>query len=399
MALRVMMMGGRRCGKTSALASIFHEMINNKTVNEQLTVCDRTVLRQKINKYGEKEWQESLTGKKIELMDFFPNEPTEKTFLIDKGPTNCIWNYNLGVKIPGTPPDKMMDIEFLDAPGEFFNAGTPESQEVSNYVQMCDVFIVMVDTPYLMGEVEEHSKDICRKAINLGTNRVEDIHNFLTHINDNDGKDGKMVIFVPVKCEKWAKEGRLDEVVARVESVYNTHITALSQYSKMSIAIIPILTAGNILFEEFREAEMLVKAKIPKKTNKCCSISDKIVRLADGTHYRLREGDIVNVDAQAIIDGTDLQRPYAWYRLNQDPNDFGYNPQFCEQLPLHILKFMVDKYFWTFNNPTGLLGWFKKKWDLFFGNIDPKKLQETISQLSNGMYPEGACIKYIKTAY
>lgn len=64
MALRVMMMGGRRCGKTSALASIFHEMINNKTVNEQLTVCDRTVLRQKINKYGEKEWQESLIGKK-----------------------------------------------------------------------------------------------------------------------------------------------------------------------------------------------------------------------------------------------------------------------------------------------------------------------------------------------
>lgn len=44
--LKVLMMGGRRCGKTSALASLFDQMIHGKT-NEFLTVCDKTILEEK----------------------------------------------------------------------------------------------------------------------------------------------------------------------------------------------------------------------------------------------------------------------------------------------------------------------------------------------------------------
>ena len=79
------MMGGRRCGKTSALASLFDQMIHGKT-NEFLTVCDKTVLEEKD---GEK--QDSLTGKRLEL-EHFISKGKNNTFLADKNPTKITGN-------------------------------------------------------------------------------------------------------------------------------------------------------------------------------------------------------------------------------------------------------------------------------------------------------------------
>ena len=59
--LKVLMMGGRRCGKTSALASLFDEMSNGKVKN-YFTVTDSTVLE---TKGFEK--QDSLGSKTLEL--------------------------------------------------------------------------------------------------------------------------------------------------------------------------------------------------------------------------------------------------------------------------------------------------------------------------------------------
>ena len=75
--LKVLMMGGRRCGKTSALASLFDQMIHGKT-NEFLTVCDKTVLEEKD---GEK--QDSLTGKRLEL-EHFISKGKNNTFIANK---------------------------------------------------------------------------------------------------------------------------------------------------------------------------------------------------------------------------------------------------------------------------------------------------------------------------
>lgn len=44
--LKVLMVGGRRCGKTSALASMFEQMINGEVKN-YFTVSDRTHLETK----------------------------------------------------------------------------------------------------------------------------------------------------------------------------------------------------------------------------------------------------------------------------------------------------------------------------------------------------------------
>lgn len=47
------------------------------------------------------------------------------------------------------------------------------------------------------------------------------------------------------------------------------------------------------------------------------------------------------VDPESKIAGTTMLRPYAWYRIN--PNDNSFAPQNCDQLPLHVIRFMLTK--------------------------------------------------------
>lgn len=346
--LRVIMMGGRRCGKTSALASLFEEM-KNGPVKDYFTVSDRTVLETKGF-----EVQDSLNDKTLELQNMLEtNKNNSNIFLVDKNPTSNFWLYKLHLQIPGT--HREMDIEFRDSAGEFFEASGMHARETEEYIKGSDVFVIVIDTPYLMGSVDESTKDLCPDSINLGTNRVQDIQNFLTHIDDKDGQDAKMVVFVPLKCEKWAKEPNgLNKVTARIKEVYGTHIKNLSAYEKMNICVIPMLTSGNILFSEFRKAYLYNSFE---GTIRCCKIDDETIRKEDGENDIPMPGETVVEDAESVISGTNLARPYAWYQIN--PNDSSFSPKNCDQLPLHIIRFMLMKLMDAEAKVKhgGLLGW------------------------------------------
>ena len=376
--LKVLMMGGRRCGKTSALASLFTQMINGEVKN-YFTVADRTILE---TKGFEK--QDSLGSKTLELENMLEsNKGNSNIFLVDKDPTNNFWMYKLHLQIPGT--HREMDIEFRDSAGEFFEAAGIHATETTEYIKDCDVFVIVIDTPYLMGPVEETTKDLCPESINLGTNRVMDIQNFLTNINDNEGKDAKMVVFVPLKCEKWVKENRINEVTARIKKVYATCIQNLMAYSKMSISIIPMETSGNILFSELREAYIYNDIEGPVR---CCKIDDGIIRLENGENEPLIEGDVINPDPESVINGTNLARPYAWYHIN--PADGSFAPHNCDQLPLHIIRFMLAKLYDAETRKSGgFFGWFSdliKRIGQIFGSMDPKELQGIINKMQrNGV--------------
>lgn len=376
--LKVLMMGGRRCGKTSALASLFDQMINGDVKN-YFTVADRTILE---TKGFEK--QDSLGDKTLELQNMLEtNKGNSNIFLVDKGPTYNYWLYKLHLQVPGK--SREMDIEFRDSAGEFFESSGIHAAETSDYIKNCDVFVIVIDTPYLMGSVEETTKDLCPESINLGTNRVMDIQNFLTHINDNEGKDAKMVVFVPLKCEKWVKERRINEVTKRIKEVYGTCIKNLMAYSKMNISIIPMETSGNILFSEFRKAYLYNDIEGPVR---CCKIDDDIIRLENGDNEPLLEGEILKEDPESVISGTNLTRPYSWYQIN--PEDGSFAPRNCDQLPLHILRFMLAKlYDAETRRSEGFFGWFTdliRKIKQIFGSMEPGELQQIIGQMQrNGI--------------
>lgn len=342
------MMGGRRCGKTSALASLFDQM-KNGPVKDYFTVADRTVLETKGF-----EVQDSLNDKTLELTNMLEqNRDNSNIFLVDQKPTNNFWLYKLHLQIPGT--HREMDIEFRDSAGEFFEASGIHAQETEEYIKNCDVFVIVVDTPYLMGSVDESTKDLCPESIDLGTNRVQDIQNFLTHIDDKEGQDAKMVVFVPLKCEKWAKEPNgLNKVSARIKEVYATHIKNLSAYEKMNVCIIPMQTAGNIVFSEFRKAFVYNSMEGPVR---CCKIDDETIRKEDGENDLPMPGETITEDPEAIIAGTNMLRPYSWYQIN--PNDKSFAPKNCDQLPLHIIRFMLMKLMDAESKVKhgGLLGW------------------------------------------
>lgn len=379
--LKVLMMGGRRCGKTSALASLFDQMIHGKT-NEFLTVCDKTILE---IKDGEK--QDSLLGKRLELENFI-NKGKNNTFIADQGWTKNYWKYVLQFQIPGT--DKRMDIEFIDGNGEFFEAGGGHHDETVAFVKECDVFVVIVDTPYLMAgsKVEAESANI-----------IDSIHTFLMQIDSQNGRKSKQVIFVPIKCEKWVKDGTIDVVVKAVEEKYDATIKDLKASNKTEISIIPIETAGDIVFAELKDPYRLFnKNKTDDKGIQCAKISDRMVMLPDGMHKKIGDDEVLNEDLEGVFkfgeEVSDIVRPNAWFRLRHEPKA-KYSPNNCEQLPLHIVRFMFNKkkseaWPWPLDDLIG-----------FFGGISAKDMQKALDKLSqaNLIKDSGEGIKILKKCF
>lgn len=365
MALKVLMMGGRRCGKTSALASLFDQMINGAT-NDYLTVADDTNPNQKNDDGTEKEEKiETLNNKKLELKHFI-GKATNNTFLVDAGPTREYWDYTLRIQIPGT--SRSTRLHFRDANGEFFESGGSHYDETMRFVQDCDVFIVVVDTPYMMA-----GKDFENEAANV----VGPLHDFLTAVDTSKTK-GKQVIFVPIKCEKWMQEGKADEVVAKVEATYSSTIKHLVATCKTEISIIPIQTAGDILFSDLRNPYILYNSVTNKKV-KCSKFTNRIVTLNNGKNHTITDVETLMEDPQGVFFGKgmeDIVRPTEWFHLPQD-REAKYAPYNCEQLPLHIIRFMFNKL--KAEAPGGLLG---RLLSIIFGTITKEDLQKVLNMLS-----------------
>ena len=312
------MMGGLRCGKTSVLVAMFDQMMNG-WINQFFSVFDNT-------SYDMRE--KSLSAKSLELQ-YILETFRDNTFLLDIGPSQFIWKYILKLLIPGTNIN--MNLDFLDVPGSFFDIGL-HYEEMIRLVSESDVYIINVDTPYLMA-------DGVSTALFRAVNRLNEIYSLLTNLPENKAR---MVIIAPVKSEKWMKENRIDEVVERIELAYAETINVLKSYSKMSLCIIPVQTIGNILFSEMKDAYFFNGCG---NENRCCKISDNVVRMWNGEYYCVNAEDQIYPDNNALITNTSIARPFSWFCINGEMrySDDIYQPYNCEQLTLHILDFWLQK--------------------------------------------------------
>lgn len=110
-------------------------------------------------------------------------------------------------------------------------------------------------------------------------------------------------------------------------------------------------------------------------------------------------------DSQSVIAGTTMLRPYAWYTINQKDSSFA--PKNCDQLPLHIIRFMLTKLMDAEESVKheGLLG---DIYDFFrdvinsirkrFGTMDTNELKQIIGNMQrNGVIKDtGDGIEIIK---
>lgn len=334
--LKVLMMGGQRVGKSSALTAIMDAFISGAE-KDILSAKDSTTL---IKVDGEK--QASIESKLQEVKGML-RDNSGKTIIVNSGKTNKKWDYNLELTLAGT--NDSMNITFTDVNGEFFDGGNIHQEEIINLVQDYDVFIVAIDTPFMM-ESRNDDSDLVDSVINKTYNCTLSIHTFLTQINDHDGNDAKLVIFTPIKCEHWAKSNQLDSVVEAVKEDYQTSINALRKYKSVQIEILPIQTVGSAVFTEHLEAlicEWTEKMFIFFKkdcNSKCSSLPTGEIRLSNGEIKGKESFKKIQEDLDAVlIPGSDIIRPNSWFKIESSE----YRPHNCEQLALHILEFMLAK--------------------------------------------------------
>lgn len=271
--LKVLMMGGQRAGKTSMLAGLIETMTHGK-VKDIIDVKDIT----------ESKPASLKLIKSIECLKWNLLSSYGKTYLIDEEKSGEFEEFMLEISIPNT--DNKMSIQFSDVSGEYYDMGRTHDEEVRKRVKEYDVFLIAIDTPNLMEAINPDNK-LCNEAINNSYNHVNDIYTFLSEIDDKDGADAKLVIFVPLKCEKWAKEGKINQVVERVKTVYKPSLHALSQYTNVEVDIMPIQTVGNIVFQEQAKAMSCV---INGTTQRKCAIINK------KTQVRFEDGTVENID-------------------------------------------------------------------------------------------------------
>lgn len=199
-------------------------------------------------------------------------------------------------------------------------------------------------------------------------------------------------MFVPIKCEKWLHEGKISDVNNKIKAKYAPTIQHLLSRGEMEISIVPVETAGGIEFSEMREAWIIssnggrVIGKDQKPIGdpqfpytKCSKTTSKTYTLENGLPYALKEGDLPNLDPEAVFkfddEKLDIPRPASWYSLWK--NAPKYQPHNCEQIALHVLRFYLNV---TKKHRNG--GW----WERFlgrFGRITLQDLNNTIVELYN----------------
>ena len=331
--LKVLMMGGQRVGKSSALAAIMDSFMNGP-VSSLLTAEDITEF-------------ETIDGvkqisikKKLKDLKSMLSESVGKTILMDSGKTFNKWDYTLQLSIPRT--SKHMKITFTDINGEFFEGGNIHQENTLELIKSYDVFIIAIDTTYMM---EARKNQLVNDVINSKFNCIDSIHTFLTEIDDKDGLEAKLVIFTPIKCERWAKTNQLELVSDYTQEDYRTAIIGLKHYRTVQVEIVPIQTIGSVVFREHKEAFLCKWTKRillffeKDYISKCAKLNDKRVRLSNGMEI-LASSNMLFEDGDAVlIPNTAIVRPNAWFDIVSEQ----YAPHNCEQLAFHILEFMLAK--------------------------------------------------------
>lgn len=400
--LKVLMMGGQRAGKTSMLAGLIETMTHGK-VKDIIDVKDIT----------ESKPASLKLIKSIECLKWNLLSSYGKTYLIDEEKSGEFEEFMLEISIPNT--DNKMSIQFSDVSGEYYDMGRTHDEEVRKRVKEYDVFLIAIDTPNLMEAINPDNK-LCNEAINNSYNHVNDIYTFLSEIDDKEGADAKLVIFVPLKCEKWAKEGKINQVVERVKTVYKPSLHALSQYTNVEVDIMPIQTVGNIVFQEQAKAMSCV---INGTTQRKCAIINK------KTQVRFEDGTVENIDLakhrfqedsnSVIREHSSLVVPNSWFTTIGKE----YEPRNCDQLAFYILQFYLAKVlfakevenlkekkrnwkwgkriaigaFWlAFGIPGAIAAYFTSKYlAKKFGTITLEQMLTTVKKLQDGGFIKKNC--------
>lgn len=390
---KILMMGGRRAGKSTILSSILSQLDKN-TPGTICTIVDNTDYTQEIETKDGVKQLPTLGIKQNEIRDYIKKRQMNTEFLVDMSPTYGKASYILEVSSDNTT----IDLEFIDVPGEWMRANVKEHAELVALVEKSDVFVIVIDTPYLMNTNDDEGI-----SINRVYNRVDEITQAMSKIKIDTENDLKQIILCPVKCEKWIREGKTDLIIEKVLKTYRNLINRWVSRPEITIQIMPIQTIGGLEFTRLLPAKLYFKND-DDRIGESCSIDPLTNTLTnkDGRVIRQSPHSYIEDDERWKIDYVDI--PLSWYKLNGE----GVKPRLCEQPGFHILKFLVEKEEnavkakaeaerQKLDNMNPIRKWLTKTFKPTFGKYLPI-WQSVISKLSVGGYikTEGEGFCYVR---
>lgn len=239
--------------------------------------------------------KELLEKRTRSLEDIIKLHTDGEPFEIPEDQTQNLDNYTFILSAKGS--DKSHSLRFIDINGELIYNDL-ELDNLRERISKSQILIIAIDTPHLMEN---------NGCYNDSFNDPHIIETLLHNFEENEPV--KLILFVPLKCEKYYYEGLMNEVNSMVKKAYNgllqEYRTNPKVKSHYTVAITPILTAGGIVFDDFS---------------------------------RDKYGN-VDVIRESINPGLFYRPKRAFYKLYQNKPYFC--PQFCEQPVLYLLNFVL----------------------------------------------------------
>ena len=248
--IHILMFGGKRCGKTTVLSSMYAE--SSKAL-------DGAPLKLILD---DKKTEDSLSFAAAsikEKMEMFRSPLTRVE--VDDNPSigEKVYSFILSVEGGNRIPFCIHDI-----PGEWLE--DDHMEDVKALVEKSQIIMIAIDTPYLFSKMtikgygdyhEEYNKPLM-------------IANFFKNSISVQALANRMILFVPIKCERYYHltysqqlniydRNYMEELVDAISAGYQDLLLYLRStpelYNNCTLAITPILSAGGIDFVRFRTDE------------------------------------------------------------------------------------------------------------------------------------------------
>ena len=296
--INVMMFGGRRCGKTSVITAM------NRNFEDVFGLTSDLVIAA-----DDFDTMVAIEEKEQDIDSFFQKRPFGE-FNTDGRPTADGTEYLFELQIKGKSSKRdRITLSLYDFPGEWLTSNSKEKNELlKERMSSCGIIMIAIDTPYLM----EPFSDVQKSEHTVGTwndrrNYCKRITQMIkTNFAPNEGPDPKMILFVPLKCEKYYANGVMGLVNLKIQEAYKDLLNftnAGENRGCYELVIAPILTFGKdtVVFTRFKTDE----------------------------------------DGEPIMDERGRCPTVPLFKFENRSNT--YSPQFCEQPLLYALSYLLSQ--------------------------------------------------------
>ncbi|MGV3557819.1 hypothetical protein [Larkinella arboricola] len=199
----------------------------------------------KNNKYRNGSSKNGLPDLK-QLFNLGQKNKKPKVILGKNGSTDIGYRFNLGQK------NKKPKVQLVlrDYPGEQI---LDNSKEVIYRIRECAVTMITIDTPALMVEGERSLSWAFHKDRNLLEKGKSSSSMQAIFQEAYKGlKEKKLVILVPVKCEKWMKDAAsANQLLDRIKTGYKSLLDLFASeemQDNVAVVVTPVETMGNVVY-------------------------------------------------------------------------------------------------------------------------------------------------------